>query len=354
MKSPLSILALTMMLCLVNGALPAAGTGTATPTVIRVGIIGLDTSHALAFTRTLNEGPKNPQDAPKVAGVRVVAAYPRGSSDIESSTKRVPEYTEKVAALGVEIVDSVEALVSRVDAVLLESNDGRVHWEQLQPVLKARKPVFVDKPIAGSLADTVRILEAARLARVPLFCSSSLRFTAGTQAVAGGSLGKVLRAETHSPATIEPSHPDLFWYGVHGCESLLTVMGPGCKSVRRATTSTGEIEVVGTWADGRKGIFRQENGKDRKGYGGLAVGEKGEAPVGAYEGYDALLFAIVDMFRSGRVPVSEQETLDVYAFMEAADESKRRGGAEVELAEVLAKARAEVAAASKATPTKTK
>jgi len=356
MKSPFSILAFTFMLSLFNGTLSAAGTGTgtATTTVIRVGIIGLDTSHALAFTRTLNEGPKNPEDAPKVAGVRVVAAYPRGSRDIESSTKRVPEYTEKVAALGVEIVDSVEALVSRVDAVLLESNDGRVHWEQLQPVLKAGKPVFVDKPIAGSLADTVRILEAARLAKVPLFCSSSLRFTAGTQAVARGSLGKVLRAETHSPATIEPSHPDLFWYGVHGCESLLTVMGPGCRSVRRSTTSSGEIEVVGTWADGRKGTFRQENGKDRKGYGGFAVGEKGEAPVGAYEGYDALLFAIVDMFRSGRVPVSEQETLDLYAFMEAADESKRRGGTEVELSEVLAKARAEVAAASKAPPAKTK
>ena len=129
---------------------------------LRAGIIGLDTSHVLAFTTTLNKGPKKPEDAEKVASVKMVAAYPQGSKDIESSTRRVPEYTEKVKALGVEIVDSIEELVKRVDVVFLESNDGRVHWEQLQPVLAARKPVFIDKPIAGSLADTIRILDAAK------------------------------------------------------------------------------------------------------------------------------------------------------------------------------------------------
>jgi predicted dehydrogenase len=323
-------------------AIPSPGRGPV-PT-IRVGIIGLDTSHAVAFTQTLNVGPKNPADASKVAGVRVVAAYAQGSRDIESSTRRVPEYTQKVRAMGVDIVDSIEELVSRVDAVLLESNDGRVHLEQLGPVLRARKPVFVDKPIAGSLADTLRLLDAAKQAGVPLFCSSSLRFSAATQAVRGGSIGRVRSAETFSPASLEPSHPDLYWYGVHGCESLFTVLGTGCQRVRRTVTADGLIEVVGTWSDDRTGIFRQENGKDRKGYGGTAVGEKGSAAVGSYDGYDVLLFAIVDLFRTGRVPVPPEETLELYAFMEAADESKRRGGAEVSLGEVLARARSEIAA----------
>lgn len=314
------------------------------PKPLRAGIIGLDTSHVLAFTQTLNKGPKNPEDADKVAGVRVVAAYPQGSKDIEGSTKRVPEYTEKVKALGVEIVDSVEELVKRVDVVFLESNDGRVHLEQLRPVLAAGKPVFIDKPIAASLADTIRILDAAKKAKVPLFCSSSLRFGKTTQAVRNGSIGKVKSAETFSPVNIEPTHPDLYWYGVHGCESLITVMGTGCKSVKRTTTADGKVEVTGTWADGRTGIFRQENGQDRKGYGGKAIGETGESPVGSYDGYDVLLFEIIKMFRTGVVPVSADETLELYAFMEAADESKRRGGAEVTLKEVIDKARAEVAA----------
>jgi hypothetical protein len=314
------------------------------PKPLRAGIIGLDTSHVLAFTQTLNKGPKNPEDAGKVAGIRIVAAYPQGSKDIASSIERVPEYTEKVKALGVEIVDSVEELVKRVDVVFLESNDGRVHWEQLQPVLKAGKPVFIDKPIAASLADTIRILNAAAEAKVPLFCSSSLRFGKTTQAVRNGSIGKVKSAETFSPAHLEPTHPDLYWYGVHGCESLFTVMGTGCKSVKRGTTADGKIEVTGTWKDGRTGVFREENGQDRKGYGGKAIGETGESPVGSYDGYDVLLFEIIKMFRTGIVPVSAEETLELYAFMEAADESKRRGGAEVTLQEVLDKARAEVAA----------
>ena len=314
------------------------------PKPLRAGIIGLDTSHVLAFTQTLNKAPKNPADADKVAGVKVVAAYPQGSKDIQSSTSRVPEYTAKVKDLGVEIVDSVDDLVKKVDCVFLESNDGRVHLEQVLPVLAAHKPVFIDKPIAGSLADTIRILNAAKKAGVPMFCSSSLRFGKAVQEVHNGSIGKVKSAETFSPAHLEVTHPDLYWYGVHGCEALYTVMGTGCISVKRSTTDDGKIQVTGTWPDGRVGIFREENGKDRRGYGGKAVGEKGEAAIGSYDGYDPLLFAILQMFRTGVPPVSADETLELYAFMEAADESKRRNGAEVTLKEVLDKAKAEVAA----------
>ncbi|MBC7820504.1 MAG: Gfo/Idh/MocA family oxidoreductase, partial [Planctomycetaceae bacterium] len=176
----------------------------AEPKPLKAGIIGLDTSHVTAFTNTLNaENPK-----PEAVGCRIVAAYPKGSPDIESSTKRVPEYTEKVKALGVEIVDSVDELVKRVDVVFLESNDGRVHWEQIQPVLKAGKPVFIDKPIAGSLADTIRIMDAAKKAKVPVFGSSALRYGKNTQAVRNGSIGKVKSAETFSPMSIDPTHPD--------------------------------------------------------------------------------------------------------------------------------------------------
>lgn len=310
---------------------------------LRAGIIGLDTSHVLAFTVTLNKGPKKHEDAAKVAGVRVVAAYAQGSKDIKSSTDRVPEYTEKCKALGVEIVNSIDELLQRVDVVFLESNDGRVHLEQVRPVLAAKKPVFIDKPIAASLTDTIRILDEAKKAGVPLFCSSSLRFGKTTQAVRNGAIGKIIQAETFSPAHLEATHPDLYWYGVHGCESLFTIMGTGCVSVQRGTTEDGKIQVTGKWADGRTGIFREENGKDRKNYGGKAVGEKGEAAVGGYDGYDVLLFEIIKMFRTGIAPVSAEETIELYAFMEAADESKRRNGAEVTLKEVLDKARAEIA-----------
>lgn len=301
---------------------------------LRAGIIGLDTSHAVAFIGTLNT--KKP---PQTAGVTVVAAYPQGSPDIESSVKRVPEYTEKAKAAGVEIVDSIDALLQKVDVVFLETNDGRPHLEQLRPCLAAKKPVFIDKPVAASLKDAIAIYPEAKKAGVPIFCSSSLRFSKSTQAVAQGSIGKVLKAETFSPVNLEKTHPDLYWYGVHGCESLYTVMGKGCISVKREEIEDGKVQVTGKWPDGRVGIFRQENGKDRKSYGGKAVGEKGEAEIGKYDNYDVLLTAIVEFFRSGKVPVTAEETIELYAFMEAADESKRRGGAEVTIQEVMDKAK---------------
>lgn len=303
---------------------------------LRIGIIGLDTSHAIAFANTLNT--KKPAET---AGVTVVAAYPKGSPDILSSTQRVPEYTEKIKALGIEVVDSIEALLPKVDAVLLETNDGRPHLEQLRPCLAAKKPVFIDKPIAGSLADTLRIFSAARAAGVPIFCSSSLRFGKGTQAFRTQH-GPAASAWTTSPASIEPTHPDLYWYGVHGCESLYTVMGTGCESVKRSTTADGKIEVIGSWSGGRTGRYVESRKGDKPSYGGMAKDAQGqEHEVGSYDGYDVLLFQIIDFFRSGKLPVSEAETTELYTFMEAADESKRRGGAEVKLSEVLAKAQAE-------------
>ena len=310
----------------------------------KIGIIGLDTSHVVAFTTVFNKGPKNPADAPKYAGFRVTHAFAQGSKDIPESTTRVPEYTEKLKGMGVEIVDSIEKLCAQVDFVMLESNDGRVHLEQVLPVLKAGKTVFIDKPIAGSLADVIRIQEAAKQAGVVYFCSSSLRFAASTQAVAQGSVGKVKTAYATSPASLEPHHPDLYWYGVHGCESLYTVMGTGCLSVKRDQTPEGFIQVTGNWGDGRVGTYREADRKAKGGpYGGKAVGEKGEADIGKFDGYEVLLQAVVKMFRTGQAQVSAEETLELYAFMEAADESKRQGGAEVKLADVLAKARAEVA-----------
>jgi predicted dehydrogenase len=311
----------------------------------KVGIIGLDTSHVVAFTTVFNKGPKVPADAAKYAGFRVTHAFAQGSRDIEESTKRVPEYTEKLKGMGVEIVDSIEKLCAQVDFVMLESNDGRVHLEQVLPVLKAGKTVFIDKPIAGSLADVIRIQEAAKKAGVAYFCSSSLRFAASTQAVAQGSIGKVKTAYTTSPASLEPHHPDLYWYGVHGCESLYAAMGTGCVSVKRDKSAAGMIQVTGNWGDGRVGIFREADRKAKGGpYAGKAVGEKGEADIGKFDGYEVLLQAVVKMFRTGQPQVSAEETLELYAFMEAADESKRQNGAEVKLADVLAKARAEVAA----------
>jgi len=299
---------------------------------LRIGMIGLDTSHVTAFTKVLND----PTDKNHVPGARVVAAFKGGSQDIESSRTRVDGYAKELTEKwGVKIYDTIEELCQNVDAVMIESVDGRPHLEQARPVIKAKKPLFIDKPLAGSLRDGLVLFRLAREAGVPVFSSSSLRYGKSTQEVRQGSLGKVARAETFSPCPLEPHHPDLFWYGIHGVESLFTVMGTGCETVKRGATADGKIEVTGTWADGRTGIFRE----GAKGYGGKAFGEKGEADVGAYEGYHPLVAVAVKFFQDPRVvPVSPEETTEILAFMEAADESKRQGGAPVKIKDIIKKA----------------
>ncbi len=297
---------------------------------LKAGIIGLDTSHVLAFTKLLNADNREPP----FAGIRVVAAYPKGSPDIESSTQRVPMYTRTVKEQGVEIVDSIEDLVKKVDVVFLETNDGRPHLEQVLPVLKAGIPVFVDKPVAGSLADAIAIYKAAEHYDVPVFSSSSLRYSTGAQEVLAGKIGKVKEATTYSPCTLEPTHPDLFWYGIHGVELLFTVMGPEIESVRRVESSRQRDVVEGKWSNGREGVFEGYR-VGKKGYGGTAIGEKGSSELGPYNGYQPLLEDIVRFFRTGKPSVSPKETLAIYAFMEAADESKRQGGVAVRVGSVM-------------------
>ena len=320
--------ATTLLLAAFIAGLPLTGT---TEEILRVGIIGLDTSHVIAFTKEMN----NKEASGYLARCRVVAAYPKGSPDIESSVKRVPAYTQQMKEMGVTIVDSIDTLLTQVDAILLETNDGRPHLKQAIPCFKAGKPVFIDKPIAGSLADAVAIFAAADKYNTPTFSSSSLRYGKTSQAARNGALGKITRCQTHSPATLEKTHPDLFWYGIHGVESLFTVLGPGCISVHRTTTDDGKIEVVGRWKDGVTGIFREGQG-----YGGMAEGNKRKSAVGSYDGYKPLVVEIAKFFCTKKVPVSALETLEIYAFMEAADESKRQQGAEVTLKSVFEKAAA--------------
>jgi predicted dehydrogenase len=302
------------------------------PAGSRIGIIGLDTSHSVAFTKALN----SPKAGPEFGGFKIVAAYPKGSNDIKSSVERIPGYIEDVKKEGVEITNSIDELLTKVDFVLLETNDGRLHLEQALPVLKAGKRMFIDKPIAASLSDAIAIFDAAKHYNVPIFSSSSLRYISGTEDIAQGKIGKVLGADTFSPCSLEKTHPDLFWYGIHGVEILFTIMGKGCKTVSRVSTPDTDM-AIGTWQDNRIGTFRGiRSGKS--GYGGNVFGEKGILALGNFGGYNGLLVKILEFFKTGVPPVSSEETLDIFAFMQAADESKFKGGVPVDVAKVVEKA----------------
>lgn len=298
---------------------------------VTIGIIGLDTSHAPAFVKLLN----GESGDPAYDGFRVVAAYPYGSTRIVSSRERIPGYLDEVKKYDVKIVESIAELIQQVDCVMLETNDGNLHLEQAIDVLKAGKPLFIDKPVAATLTDAIAIFLLAKQYGTPVFSSSALRFVPKNQELRQGVYGKVLGADAYSPAPGEPSHPDFSWYGIHGVETLFTVMGTGCREVSRIS-SEGTDVVVGRWSDGRIGSFRGIR-SGTQGYGGTAFCEEANTTLGGYDGYGHLLKEIISFFKTKIPPVTEEETLELFTFMEASNESKSQGGNVISMASVYEK-----------------
>jgi predicted dehydrogenase len=336
MKTKIGTRVVQLVLVVVGLLAPPGGAAQQKPE-IRVGMIGLDTSHALRFTELLND-PSRPDH---VTGARVVAAFKGGSPDMEQSASRIERFTSEMKdKWRVELVNTIEDLCTKVDAILLLSVDGRVHLQQVKPVFAARKPAFIDKPFAASFRDAREIVRLARASGTPFFSSSSRRFSADIQALKkNASPGAIQGAFTFGPMPIDRTHPDLFWYGIHSVESLYTLMGPGCESVTRTHTSGFDV-VTGMWKDGRIGTMR--GNREDKEYGAIVFGSKavvsskdgGEESQLGRSGYYGIVSAVVRFFQTKEPPVTPEETLEIIAFMEAAEISKARNGAPVALREV--------------------
>ncbi len=300
--------------------------------IIRAGIIGMD-AHALPWVQIIN----SPGAKGELAKMKVVAGFPGGSTDIPESMERIATNIQPIADLGVEIVDSIDDLLPKVDVVLMLSIDGRKHLDEAREVFAAGKPIFIDKPIAGSLAEAIEIFRLAKQHHVPCFSSSALRFAPKTaNLVRDSQLGEVMGCDQYAPCTLEQHHPDFFWYGIHGVEPLFTIMGSGCVSVTRTHTDGTDVSV-GVWENGRIGTFRGLR-EGQRGYGATVFGRKGIVQAGGFEGYEPLIVEIIRFFQTGKPPVTQAQTLEIFAFMEAADESKRQGGVSVTLESVMQKA----------------
>jgi hypothetical protein len=297
---------------------------------LRVGMIGLDTSHAVEFTKRLNDST----DKDFIPGAKVVAAVKGGSPDIAESWNRVPGYTKTLQEkYGVKIVDDVEELVKEVDVVMIESLDGRPHLAEAVPVINAGKPLFVDKPAAASLRDVLEIYRLAKEHNVPIFSGSSLRYYPNLQEMKTTNYGELKGAASCGPAELEPHHPDLFWYGIHAAESLYTIMGTGCQSV--VSTSTPDTDLVtGVWSGGRIGTLRGIRNAPYQ-FRMTVFGSKKVIDEPLVGGYTPFLREVVKFFQTGVAPVPPEETIEIYAFMEAADQSKRTGGCPVKIADVI-------------------
>lgn len=341
-----------LVLCAVS-ALPQQSATAADP--VRVGILGFDSYQGLAFTQLFH---KPPEDNPDLLGLQVVAAWPGGSPDLEKTMEDIKRWEPRLKGLGVSIEPTVEDVLRQVDAVMIMTVDGRKHRELARQALEAGKPAYIGRPMAASLEDVIAIFDLAKKHDTPLFSCSQHRFSPGFIGMRNHEeVGQVLGCSVYGGCPLVSHHPDFFWHAIHSFETLYTIMGPGADTVTRASTEDAEL-VTGVWMDGRIGTYRGI----RKGavkYSALVFGDKGIAPAGKYgyaapvrgvvpkgryKGYEGVSTEIAKFFKTGKLPIPPEETIELFAFMEAAHQSGEQGGKPVRVADVIRQAREKLAA----------
>ncbi|WP_159884217.1 Gfo/Idh/MocA family protein [Paenibacillus puerhi] len=294
---------------------------------IRIGMIGLDTSHAPAFAELFNDATHSYH----VHGGQVVAAYPGGSADFPLSINRVAGFTAELREkYGAAILDSPEAVAEQADAILLITADGRLHEEQFRAVAPYGKPVFIDKPLTVDPQAAERISELAERHRIPVMSASALRYaealTVSLDSVEDGA--EIHGADCFGPMQIEPTQSGFYWYGIHTADMLYRIMGPGCSSVS-AVSSGDSDSIVGIWEDGRIGTIR---GSRRPGQSYAAAihttaGTKlSHMASHAKPYYASLLERVIRMFKTGQCDVRLEETIEIIKFLDAANRSVATGG----------------------------
>jgi hypothetical protein len=110
-------------------------------------------------------------------------------------------------------------------------------------------------------------------------------------------------------------------------------MGQGCEEVTRISTADADV-IVGRWKGGRIGTVRAL--RPYGDYGAVAYRKKAKGQTSEISGkvdggYAPLVHEIVQFFETGKPPVSNEETLEIFAFMDAAQRSKEAGGKPVTL-----------------------
>jgi len=311
--------------------------------LVRVGLVGLDTSHASAFASILH----NPDDPFHIPGARVVAAYPGGSPDMPISISRVAGFTRELRDIyGIRIVDAPEDVAEACDLVFILASDGRVHPALFRAVTGCCRSVFVDKPFAVSTDDAQHMLMRAAENGTRIFTSSAFRYADGLVDALNSIRSTGERVKTCCVRywlQLQETQGRYFWYGIHASEMLLAVMGKGVREVE--VSEQGNNDAIVVWhEDGRQssllgsqtdGTFHVSIETDKRtlevGLGpsipslaarvlavALDVLSEGQFP----RLWSATAAGSVSGSRSGRAfDPDEQETLEVIGLLDAAQRS---------------------------------
>lgn len=277
---------------------------------IRFGLIGVDSSHAMQFTRLFGDGRSG-----RVTGGAVTAAWKAPTSvDFPPSRDRNDENARALADLGVPLLDSPEAVVEESDALLLVSADVRTRREQFERLAPAGKPVFVDTRFAANPQDARHMLHLAEESGCLMLSGSPKRFTPEFLALPAG----VESIELRGPLVTHPGHPGLAWYGVHLVDLAVALFGPGCSVVEPRGAGVRLL-----WPDGRSATLSGPDEWDpwTRGRARTATGEVGFA-IESDEGMlTGILESVVRSCHRAEPNIAPSEILAICGIVAAGSEA---------------------------------
>ncbi|MHA1684403.1 MAG: Gfo/Idh/MocA family oxidoreductase [Promethearchaeota archaeon] len=285
--------------------------------LLKLGMVGLDTSHVPGFMQDIQKNKK--------LNAKVLFGYPGGSDLTSVSRDRVMKFTMRAGQLGADIIEDLDVIAEKSDGIILTSCDGRQHLEQMKVLAKHGKPIFVDKPFSCSLVDAKAIIKLSEKYKTPLFSASSLRYAKGIYEFGKGK--KIQAAEAYGPVKILDDYPGWFWYGVHSAEILFELLGPGVKDVEVVASENVDI-VTSNWNHGRKGIcfgYRYEKFNRWGARLWTRTGMEDTVALKKPSFSELMVPHIIKFLRDGVSPVDTRTMVEIMAYLEAVNEAKETG-----------------------------
>ena len=244
-----------------------------------------------------------------------------------------PADAPKVAAASLieNVVGKPEDVIGLVDAVVIATDDGSDHVRRARPFIEAGLPVFIDKPLATTVADLLQFVQWHRAGKVML-STSGMRYApemrlSDEQQV---RLGDLRWITSFTCKTWER-------YGIHALEAVAPVIGPGFLTVQAHADGGGDVMHL-THRSGVRltiGALHDAHGS----FGAVHLyGTQGDLALklsDTYSAFRAQLVAFIDLLHTGTRPLPFDETVELMAVIIAGIRSREQNGTIIAIADIL-------------------
>ena len=293
--------------------------------MFRIGILGSENSHAMAFSRMFNGIDENFKG--EFDDITVVGTF--GTDD--ASNKAIVEQA------GVQfIADKPEDLLGRVDAVMVTARDGKYHAEYARPFIEAGLPAFIDKPFTRDPAEALALVKLAKEKNIPLCGGSSLKVCMETErlaAYAANNRDTILTGSVYAPVNMVNEYGDFWFYADHLAEISLAVFGWDPKWVQAVgRNDKGVTALVGYENYNISNHFCEGMYQ----YGGTVVTKGGihTQMISLDDAYANECRVYARMLRTGKMHGTYEQLIQPVYYMEALFRSMQTGD-KIEVAQAL-------------------